>query len=136
MLKNVFNFSNLILTKSIPMEEKRVCPVCGDAITGRIDKKFCSDQCRNTFNNSRYSNENVMIQKINRLLKKNYHILKELNTEGKTKVKRTKLLQEGFDFGYFTSVYNTQKGSTYYLCYDQGYLALNDETYLLIQWQE
>lgn len=136
MLKNVFIFNNLKLTKIISMEEKRLCPVCGDPITGRVDKKFCSDQCRNSFNNHRYSNENVMIQKVNRLIKKNYHILKQLNKDGKTKVKRSKLLQEGFDFNYFTGTYTTQKGSTYHLCYDQGYLTLSDETYLLIQWKD
>ena len=117
------------------MEEKRLCPVCNDPIIGRVDKKFCSDQCRNTFNNERYSSDNVLVQKVNRLLKKNYSILKTLNTSGKTKVKRTKLLQEGFDFNHFTGIYETQKGNKYLLCYDQGYLALSDELYLLIRWE-
>lgn len=118
------------------MKEKRICPVCNDEIIGRVDKKFCSDQCRNTFNNERYSTDNVLVQKINRVLKKNYSILKTLNTSGKTKVKRSKLLQEGFDFNYFTSIYETQKGGLYHLCYDQGYLALSNELYLLIKWEE
>ncbi len=127
ILKNVFIFNYLTLTKSIIMEEKRLCPVCEDPITGRSDKKFCSDQCRNSFNNHRYSSDSLIIQKTNRILKKNYHILKYLNEAGKTKVKRSKLLQEGFDFSCFTSSYTTQKGSTYHLCYDQGYLALNEK---------
>ena len=117
------------------MTEKRLCPVCNDPIIGRVDKKFCSDQCRNTFNNDRYSSENVLVQKVNRQLKKNYSILKSLNTTGKTKIKRTKLLQEGFDFNYFTGIYETQKGNKYHLCYDQGYLALSDELFLLIRWE-
>ena len=32
------------------MEEK-MCPECGKPVFGRIDKKFCSDACRNAFNN-------------------------------------------------------------------------------------
>ncbi len=118
------------------MEEKRLCPVCNDPIIGRVDKKFCSDQCRNTFNNERYSSGSVIVQKVNRVLKKNYSILKTLNASGKTKIKRSKLLQEGFDFNYFTGIYKTQKGHAYQLVYDQGYLALSDELYLLIEWGE
>jgi len=117
------------------MQEKRLCPVCNDPILGRVDKKFCSDQCRNSFNNERYSNTSAHVQKVNRLLKKNHSILIALNTSGKTKVSRTKLLQEGFDFNYFTSIYETQKGNTYRLCYDQGYLPLADDFYLLIRWE-
>lgn len=75
------------------------------------------------------------VKQINRQLKKNYTILKALNVHGKTKVKRTQLLQQGFDFNYFTGTYKTQKGSIYNLCYDQGYLALSDELYLLIFWE-
>ena len=30
---------------------KRTCSECGDNIVGRIDKKFCCDACRNSFNN-------------------------------------------------------------------------------------
>jgi len=117
------------------MNEKRLCPVCDETILGRIDKKFCSDQCRNTFNNHRYSSSNSLVQKINRTLKKNYTILCKLNTNGKTKVSRSKLLHEGFDFNYFTNIYKTQKGNTYRICYNEGYLPLTNETVLLIHWK-
>lgn len=117
------------------MTEKRTCPVCGDAIIGRIDKKFCSDQCRNTFNNERYSSNNAHVMTINRQLKKNYSILKSLNNTGKTKVKRSKLLHQGFDFELITGIYETQKGNTYRLVYDQGYLPLDDDFVLLIHWE-
>lgn len=113
----------------------RPCPICGDQIFGRVDKKFCSDQCRNTYNNERYSIKNSYMQKVNRLLKKNYTILTALNLNGKMKVKRSKLLQEGFDFSLFTSTYVTQKGATYKLIYDQGYLPLSDDYLLLIKWE-
>lgn len=35
-------------------ETARTCPVCGEMIVGRCDKKFCSDDCRIYFNNIRY----------------------------------------------------------------------------------
>lgn len=118
------------------MKEKRLCPVCSYEITGRVDKKFCSDQCRNNFNNEKYSMNNTLIQKVNRVLKKNYSILEKINKSGKTKTSRSKLLQEGFDFNYFTNIYETQKGSVYRYCYNQGYLALNDDLLLLIKNEE
>jgi len=31
--------------------QQRNCPECGEKIIGRADKKFCSDQCRNSYNN-------------------------------------------------------------------------------------
>jgi len=79
---------------------------------------------------------NTLIQKVNRVLKKNYTILESINKSGKTKVARSKLLQEGFDFNYFTSIYKTQKGGVYHYCYNQGYLALSDDLYLLIKKEE
>lgn len=117
-------------------ENNRPCPVCGDQIFGRIDKKFCSDQCRNTFNNERYSEQNTHVQKINRLLKKNYSILKRFNPSGKTKITRSRLLQEGFDFNYFTSLYQTKQGKVYHLVYNQSYLVLSEDLVLLVRWDE
>ena len=35
------------------MEQIRRCPVCGRAIAGRSDKKFCSDICRTFYHNKR-----------------------------------------------------------------------------------
>ena len=116
------------------MEEKRLCPVCGEAIIGRVDKRFCSDQCRNSFNNHKYVSKSEMVKKVNRILKKNHSILEGLNKHGKSKVLRTKLLQAGFDFNYYTSVYKTQKGAEYHLVYDQGYLGLSEDLFLLIHW--
>jgi hypothetical protein len=43
------------------------------------------------------------------------------------------LLREGFDFEYFTNIRQTQKGSTYYFVYDYGYLALENDFYLVVK---
>ncbi len=118
------------------MQKKRLCPVCQEPILGRVDKKFCSDACRNSYNNVKYSATTKQVQRVNRALKRNHQILKKLNVNGKTKVSRSKLLQEGFDFTFITQVYETQKGHHYRLCYDVGYLALSEDLYLLINWQE
>ncbi len=113
--------------------ERRQCLECGEPVIGRIDKKFCSDYCRNSYNNKVNKDSKNLIRNINNRLKKNYKILAALNTSGKTKVSRTKLYDKGFDFNFFTSMYTTKTGNVYFYVYDQGYLALENELFLLIK---
>jgi len=113
--------------------EIRACLECGEKVTGRIDKKFCSDYCRNSYNNKVNKDSKNLIRNINNRLKKNYKILSDLNISGKTKVSRTKLYDKGFDFNFFTSIYKTKTGNVYYYVYDQGYLGLENELFLLIK---
>ncbi len=40
--------------------------------------------------------------------------------------------KDGFDFRFFTNLYRTQAGQTYYFCYDYGYLLLPDEKVLIV----
>jgi predicted nucleic acid-binding Zn ribbon protein len=115
------------------MEENRTCPVCGDAIIGRIDKKFCSDQCRNEFNNKQNQDANSYIRRINYTLRKNRRILEQLNPDGKIKISKAKLVNKGFDFRYFTNIYRTKTGNTYYFCYEHGYLPLENNFYALVR---
>ena len=56
----------------------------------------------------------------------------ELNTTGKSRVLRSKLLEKGFDFGYFTSLYTTRDGVIYHYCYEQGYTTSDKNWYLLV----
>ncbi len=113
--------------------EKRHCLECSTELKGRSDQKFCSDYCRNTYNNKVDKETKNLIRNINNRLKKNYKILSELNTTGKIKVSRTKLYDKGFDFQLFTSIYNTKTGNTYFYIYNQGYLALENDLFLLIK---
>jgi hypothetical protein len=109
------------------------CLECGDKIIGREDKKFCSDGCRNAYNNKINKDSTNFMRNINNKLRKNYRILRELNIEGKTKTTRSKLLSKGFDFEYFTNLLQTKTGNTYYFLYDQGYMALENEFYILVK---
>jgi predicted nucleic acid-binding Zn ribbon protein len=118
------------------MEIKKNCPVCGDPIIGRMDKKFCSDHCRNAFNNQRYCHSSEIIRNVNKILRNNHRILHTLNTHGKAKARREKLLSRGFNFNYFTNTYRTQKGTIYYFCYEQGYLPLGDGSLALVERKE
>ena len=112
---------------------QRECLECGEKIVGRIDKKFCSDACRNSHNNAINKDNRNLIRNVNNRLRKNYRILEELNPDQKTKVGRSKLIEKGFDFSYFTSIYQTKAGTIYYFVYDQGYLPLEGDYYALVK---
>lgn len=112
--------------------EDRKCPECGRPVFGRIDKKFCSDACRNSFNNRSNAPSTNYVRNVNNALARNRRILKELNPDGKIKVHRDKLLKKGFDFDFHTSTYQTKAGDTYHFCYEQGYLMLADDFVLLV----
>jgi len=116
----------------------RTCLECGEKIVGRADKKFCSDQCRNTYNNRLNSDASNTVRNINNILRKNRRILMDLNKQsGKTMVTKESMLTNGFNFSYHTHTYTTKKGDVYHFCYEQGYLYLPDkELYLLVENKE
>lgn len=109
------------------------CLECAEKITGREDKKFCSDGCRNAYNNKINKDSNNLMRNINNKLRKNYRILSVINVDGKTKVSRSTLLIKGFDFEFFTSILHTKTGNTYYFLYNQGYLPLENDFYMLVK---
>lgn len=109
------------------------CLECGDTLIGRSDKKFCSDACRNTFNNKSNSENNLFIRNVNNALKKNRKILEELLVGDKTKVHKDVLYKRSFDFDLITRIYTTQKGSVYRFCYEYGYLQLEHDFVLIVK---
>lgn len=109
------------------------CIECNEKFNGREDKKFCSDGCRNAYNNKINKDCTNYMRNINNKLRKNYRILSELNVEGKTKTSRTKLIAKGFDFEFFTNTLHTKTGNMYHFLYDQGYMALENEYYILVK---
>lgn len=115
--------------------ETRTCLECGAKIRGRIDKKFCNDQCRNSFHNRMKGEVSATVKQVNHILKHNREILQQLVPEikGKTTVHRSRLLHEGFDFTYHTHTYTTRKGHHYFFCYEYGYLPLDNEVIMLVK---
>ena len=111
----------------------KTCPECAEKIVGREDKKFCSDSCRNAYNNKINKDSNNFMRNVNNKLRKNYRILSELNTEGKSKATREKMVNKGFDFDFFTNILQTKTGNTYYFLYDQGYRSLDNDYFMLVK---
>jgi hypothetical protein len=100
---------------------------------GRIDKKFCSDYCRNKYHNRLHARENNYIRKVNYILRKNRRILLELMQSGIETIPPTNLAQAGFNFKFFTSIQKNPHGQNCYFCYELGYLKRRDGEWTLIQ---
>jgi predicted nucleic acid-binding Zn ribbon protein len=115
---------------------ERKCLECGDVLHGRADQKFCSDQCRNSYNNKQLGETNNTIRRINRILKKNQVLLSNMNSTGKITVMKSDMLKQQFNFNYFTNLFTTRHGRIYFFCYDQGYSLVDGDKVLLVRKQE
>lgn len=117
--------------------ETRKCLACEKPLSGRADKKFCNDYCRNAYNNSLKSPGNSYVRNINNTLLKNRRILEaSLGHEEMAKTTKDKLLQQGFVFKYSTHRYTNKKGNVYFFCYDYGYLPLEGDWFLVVHRKE
>ncbi len=116
------------------MNISRTCLECGCRLTGRADKKFCNDMCRNTHNNRLTAHKNNTIRNINNTLKKNRRILDRLCPARKSRVLRKTL--NGFEFGYFTHLQKTRAGNVCYFIYDMGYRELGNDFILIVRGSE
>jgi len=117
-----------------------VCSVCGTVLKGRLDKKYCSDQCRYIANNEKKRKTDRAIITVNSILRKNRKILKSLNPEGRSTIRKEFMKQAGFNFKYFTSYYKTKSGNLYFFCYEYGYMQVTDkeniERVVIINYQD
>lgn len=117
----------------------RICLICGTPITGRADKKFCSDQCRALANNKNKIEAQRNLLVTNQALRRNRTILKTLCPQGKATVRKEVLVSLGYDFNCFTSLFVTRTKQVYYLLYDYGFTPIMEgdvEKALIISRQE
>ena len=113
---------------------KHICPTCLKEFFGRLNKKFCCDDCKSDYNNRKAANLKKELPD-NKLLQKNYLILKELYPEskGEVPIEITKLYMKGFDFLAPTRKIKTPKnGFDYsaingyaYRIYKNQYMIIN-----------
>jgi len=105
---------------------RQTCIECGKSLSGRIDKKFCDDQCRATFNNRQQRAHERLINTTNRQLRKNRTILKKLCPTGKATIRKSVLSDLGFDFSLSTTTY-VHRQNSYYFVYEYGFMAIVDQ---------
>jgi len=114
--ENVFMY----LYQNISAVDKK-CLDCGDTLRGRTDKKFCSDQCRNNYNNRLNRDSNNFVRNVHGLLRKNRRILADLYSEGKIKIHKDALFALGYNFSFFTHIIETSQGHKFHYCFEYGY---------------
>ena len=107
--------------------QSNLCLQCDTLLQGRLGKKFCSDQCRATYNNRNKKPHEQAIIRINSQIRKNRTILKTLCPTGKATVRKEILDTMGFSFRHFVSLYKNQS-KTYFLCYDYAYLPIHEKS--------
>ena len=118
--------------KSI-VEKKRCCAFCGRELTGRSDKKFCDDTCRNNYAYRQSKDNNVLIDRINKSLLNNRNVLGSMVKRGKKIVKKQALIDNNFNFEVITGVYKTHNRHEYKMLYDYAYRCINDADVLVIK---
>jgi len=124
----------------MPVVDSKNCLACGKPLKGRIDKKFCDDYCRNSYNNQQKAkgSHSAYVRKINNTLLKNRKILETIlpDNEETAKANRDKLQRLGFHFKYITHSFTNKTGKTYFYCYDYGYLPLDNDWFLIVKGKE
>lgn len=125
MKLKLLNYNKIVRPKKLPAMTKK-CLICKEPIYGRIDKRFCSDNCRNRYHNGLKSSEALYLRRINYILRRNRRILLESFQDGHDVVSYLQLSNRGFDYNYITNYEVNGEGYTTYFCYDIGYMQYSD----------
>lgn len=121
------------------MFTNRKCPVCGDTIKGRADKKYCSLKCKSINQYEKRQTEERFYLQIEKQLRTNRRVLKHYNKSGFTTLRKTELLKAGFNPRYFTHQWKNHKNEVYHFVYEFGFLekTINGkEKFVLVIWQD
>ncbi len=100
---------------------ERVCLDCGARLLGRSDKKFCSDQCRNNYNNRLNRDQNNYVRNVHAQLRRNRKVLADLFEAGHHRIHRDALLAHGYNFTFFTHLVETRDGLRWLYCFEYGF---------------
>ena len=116
------------------------CPVCGESIKGRSDKKFCSPTCKSSFHYDQRLQSEKFYHQIDRQLKLNRKILKSINRKGYSTINKKDLKEEGFNPNFFTHYWKNKQEDVYLFVYEYGFLDLSKKSkkakHLIVKWQE
>jgi predicted nucleic acid-binding Zn ribbon protein len=116
----------------------QLCLTCEKELSGRSDKKFCNDRCRNIYNSKRQQSiraaEPLYIKMVIEILRRNRKILSSLNPVpgDPVIVHRAKLINLNFNFDFITSTLDTHKGHHYRYCFEYGYRILEDAKVMVV----
>ena len=110
-------------------EERGRCLECGDPIRyGRQGRKFCSPQCKNSYNNRKGRDSRNVRSRVRNALDKNYAILRSLVRMHVESIDLLSLTAMGFNENLVTS-YSKSRCHTLYMCYDIKYFKSDMRIY-------
>lgn len=93
---------------------------CDEEAIGRIDKKFCSDACKNAFNNAKTSKVNKLMLGLDLKIKKANRILFKIfkpNVDGCFSIRVDLLIQKTFPFDLPTTKYTDDRFTGEWECF-------------------
>ncbi|MES2328149.1 MAG: hypothetical protein V4539_01015 [Bacteroidota bacterium] len=100
---------------------KRLCLNCEKPISGRSDKKYCNDVCKNEHHNQNTSDFAYIEKRLKKKLKSNRDILKEiLGQQNSCVVSKDLLVGKGYEMNYLTH-YRDVASKRYYYVFDHGF---------------
>ena len=105
------------------------CLECGDRIEyGRIDRKFCCEKCKNSYNNRKTRTSRNFRLKVHHSLEKNYEILNQLVRSEVNAIPLSELTMLGFNIDFMTS-YHKNRGHHECWCYDIRYFLTENRIF-------
>ncbi len=103
------------------------CIKCGLSFKGRLDKKFCTEQCKSDFNNRKAwkrrrkrKRKEEITGSIHKILWRNRKILLKLLDEGTTEILESDLEDLGFRINFITHFEVREEGVNNLNVYDIG----------------
>ena len=84
------------------LHERGTCLECGETYYGRPNQKFCSETCKNRFNNKKAQDIRNTKLRINTILERNYAILSSLIKENRYSISLFDLSAMGYKIDYMT----------------------------------
>jgi hypothetical protein len=111
---------------------KKKCNYCAKPILGRIDKKFCSDDCRARAGSERRKQSLDLFKETNKKLQKNRNILLMLKDAGMMTIPILSLQLIGFEDQLVTKVVSFEKNNSLRFVYDTAFLH-NQESITLVE---
>lgn len=109
-----------------------ICEACNEEFVGRRNAKYCTETCKNNFNNARIRGRDGTLRKYFRVIEKNYKILTEAIESGTVEISHLDLIKVGYKTDYFTSnpIYKGPDKSFHcFACCDLVLIPYSKETY-------
>jgi len=110
------------------------CTECGRSILGRIDKKYCNDQCRADFHNRSNSVNQKRLRNVNRTIWTNRMVLAEIcGTKRRIIATMEDLMDRGFRPGWCTRVQENDHHVRVQHCYDYFWYWNHSESKVVVE---